>query len=238
MNENFETKPSDSTHHGQVPLAWGLEPALPGLGRATLNGIIQVHGPYPMNPPMRNLTFNEHKVAQMAAYLLQKPGGRMPHLKLMKLMYLADREAYDRLGRPISGDRAVSMPHGPVLSQTLNLMDGDVESAPDGWCHWISDKENNELSLNRAVDRTALGELSDAEIEILDHVYAKYGHMGKWQIRDFSHTLPEWADPQGSSLPISTQDIFKALGKGAEAITGMVARLDEDRAIDAFFASL
>ena len=187
---------------------------------------------------MRMMIFNEPKVAQMAAYLLQKPGGRMAHLKLMKLMYLADREAYNRFGRSISGDRAVSMPHGPVLSQTLNLMDGDVESVPGGWCSWISDKENNELSLNRVVDRKVLNELSNAEIEILDHVYSQYGHLGKWQIRDFSHTLPEWADPQGSSLPIATQDIFRALGKKAEEISGMIARLDEDRAIDALFASL
>lgn len=76
--------------------------------------------------------FNERKVAQMAAFLLGKGGDRMPHLKLMKLLYLSDREAMERYGFPISGDCIVAMPHGPVLSMTLNLMDGDVESLPGG----------------------------------------------------------------------------------------------------------
>jgi len=48
----------------------------------------------------------------------------MNYLKLMKLLYLADRESMRRNGRPISGDRYVSMDHGPVLSQTLNLING------------------------------------------------------------------------------------------------------------------
>ena len=69
--------------------------------------------------------FNERKAAQMAAFFLgQLLDRKMPHLKLMKLLYLSDREAVRAFGWPISGDRLVSMPHGPVLSQTLNLMDG------------------------------------------------------------------------------------------------------------------
>ncbi len=35
--------------------------------------------------------FNERKAAQAAAYLLHKAGGKLPLLKLMKLMYLAER---------------------------------------------------------------------------------------------------------------------------------------------------
>jgi uncharacterized phage-associated protein len=75
--------------------------------------------------------FNERKVAQMAAFFLgQVQGGRMSHLKLMKLLYLAEREALRSLGLHLTGDHLVSMPHGPVLSMTLNLMDGNIESHP------------------------------------------------------------------------------------------------------------
>lgn len=98
--------------------------------------------------------FNERKVAQMAAYLLKKRGGCMSHLKLMKLLYLADREAMDRYGAPMSGDRVVSMPQGPVLSMTLNLVDGDIESSPNGWDGWVSDKANNEVALCRNFEDT------------------------------------------------------------------------------------
>ena len=182
--------------------------------------------------------FNERKVAQAAAYLLNLRGGCMSHLKLMKLMYLADRLAYDRYGRPLSGDRAVSMPHGPVLSKTLNLMDGDEESAPGGWTTWISAKENNELSLVREVHPGDLDQLSQADVQILDQVFTEFGRMKRWEIRDFSHSLPEWHDPNGSMLPIATEDIFTALGKTAEEIAGFMDRLEDDRNLDALLASL
>jgi len=53
----------------------------------------------------------------------------MSYLKLIKLLYIIDREALLRWGRPLTGDRYVSMDHGPVLSQTLNLI--TEEPRPD-----------------------------------------------------------------------------------------------------------
>lgn len=47
--------------------------------------------------------FNERKAAQMAAFFLgQLLDRKMPHLKLMKLLYLSDREAVRAFGWPIS----------------------------------------------------------------------------------------------------------------------------------------
>jgi uncharacterized phage-associated protein len=189
-------------------------------------------------PTLRTVMFNERKVAQVAAYFLLKRGGKMSHLKLMKLMYLADRQAMDQFGRSISGDQAVSMRHGPVLSQTLDLMDGDVEYSPQGWDTFISAKANHELSLVRKFQLDELDELSPAERQILDQIFKKYGHMRRFDLVAITHKLPEWHDPQGSMLPIATHDIFYALGKKADEIDRLVARLGEDRNIDALFASL
>lgn len=182
--------------------------------------------------------FSERKAAQMAAYLLSKSDDRMPHLKLMKLLYLSDREAITRLGIPISGDRFVSMDHGPVLSMTLNLMDGDVESSPGGWVDWISDKENNEVSLRHPVTREALDELSDAELDVLDGVWKQFGHMGKWQIRDYTHTLPEWKNPHGSSLPLEHKEVFKAVGYKESDANELGDEVEARRRIDCLFSRL
>jgi uncharacterized phage-associated protein len=46
----------------------------------------------------------------------------MAYIKLIKLLYLADREALLRWGRPITTDRHVSMPKGPVVSQIYDLI--------------------------------------------------------------------------------------------------------------------
>lgn len=184
--------------------------------------------------------FNERKVAQMAAFFLgQTQEGRMSHLKLMKLLYLADREAVKRFGFPMSGDRMVSMPHGPVLSMTLNLMDGDVESCPGGWEHWISDKENHELSLRRPLQIEALDELAPAELAVLRSVWQQFGAMGKWEIRDWTHRhCAEWQDPHGSSLPIPFERLARAVGYDEAAAQELAVQFQEEQEIDRLFASL
>jgi uncharacterized phage-associated protein len=184
--------------------------------------------------------FNERKVAQMAAFFLgQSQENRMSHLKLMKLLYLSDREAMRAFGWPISGDRLVSMPHGPVLSQTLNLMDGDVESQPGGWEEWISDKEDHELSLRQPLNVVALDELAPAEIDVLKAVWNKFGAMGKWEIRDWTHQhCAEWTDPKGSSFPIQHEALARAVGFDDASAKELAAQIQAEQEIDRIFAAL
>jgi len=59
--------------------------------------------------------FSEKKIAQVAAFFVSKAGGRLNHMKLLKLIYLSDRESLDQWGEPISYD---SMERGSVLSST------------------------------------------------------------------------------------------------------------------------
>ncbi|SUA19949.1 phage associated protein [Neisseria gonorrhoeae] len=44
--------------------------------------------------PHNDTIFQEPKAAQAAAFLLYKANGRLEVLKLMKLMYLAERESF------------------------------------------------------------------------------------------------------------------------------------------------
>ncbi|WP_176722322.1 Panacea domain-containing protein [Candidatus Thiosymbion oneisti] len=183
--------------------------------------------------------FNERKAAQMAAYLLHKRGGTMSHLKLMKLLYLADREAMDRYGAPISGDLLVAMPHGPALSNTLNHMDGDVESSPGGWTDWISDQADYELMLRNPVSVEDLDELSEAELDVLDAVWEQFGSMGRWALRDYTHThCPEWEDPRGSSNPIPYYRVFRALGRSLQDARALSDRIESHAKLDRLFAAL
>ena len=183
--------------------------------------------------------FNQRKVAQMAAFLLDRGRGQMNYLKLMKLLYLADRESMRRHGEPISGDRYVSMDHGPVLSQTFNLIKGAVEFEEGGWNHWIADKADYEVSLRRKVSLDALDELSEADIEVLRDIHSKYGRMNVWKLRDHTHDrCPEWKDPRGSSIPIPYVDIFRALGRTPSEAKKLAARIEQEHRIDRLFATL
>lgn len=181
--------------------------------------------------------FNERKVAQMAAYLLCKGGGRYEHLKLMKLLYLSDRASMDQTGFSISGDFFVSMPHGPVLSQTLSLINGEFEPIAGGWDAWISDKENYQVSVRREFERSELDELSDHDIDVMDQIWAEFGHMSKWQIRDYTHDhCAEWRDPHGSSMPIPNERIFEALGRETQLARELASEVDAHKQINCLFA--
>jgi len=92
--------------------------------------------------------FAARKVGQMAAYFADRQGGKINILKLMKLLYLADRESMARHDEPISFDRFVSMDQGPVLSRTYDLINGSYpQRIAADWDEWISDRENHEAQV-------------------------------------------------------------------------------------------
>lgn len=173
--------------------------------------------------------FCEEKVAQMAAYLLSKESGRMAYLKLMKLLYLVDRESMNRFGFSMSGDRMVSMPRGPVLSKTLNLMNGGERGSDVGWNKWIHGAENYCLTLRiKNADRNDYDELSRADLELLDGVYSEFGWMDQWQLVDYTHeNCAEWEDPHGGSFTINPETVFRALGKSEEQVKALSDRMRE-----------
>ncbi len=136
----------------------------------------------------------------------------MSHMKLIKLLYLADREALLKWGRPITYDSYVSMKAGPVLSRTLDLINEGAEPGKDSfWNKHISPSQNYDVGLK---EDPGFDELSDAEIALLEKIFAEYGKMGRWELVDnVMHKLPEWRNPGGSSLPIDYLDIFRAAQK-------------------------
>jgi len=172
-----------------------------------------------MNFKMSSL-FDERKAAQVAAYFLiraKHKGANVTLLKLMKLMYLAERLSYERFCFPIIGDSLVSMPNGPVLSRTLDLMNFGSSKDSGEWDSLIAERDGRDMSLNGHENLTIndLRELSESDIEVLDSIWGKFGTMSAIQLREFTHNsenCPEWQDPDGSSVPIQLETLFQKLG--------------------------
>ena len=102
--------------------------------------------------------FNEEKATELAARMLSW-GGSMKFIKLLKLIYLADREALDREGHSISTDRWVSMKHGPVPTQTYNLI--HQEDDPDRhpvWNQYIENQADYCIGLKKEIGINHLSE--------------------------------------------------------------------------------
>jgi len=190
---------------------------------------------------MLNHLFNEKKAAQAAAYFLFRAGGPLSVVKLMKLLYLAERRSFEKYGAPMIGDKLVSMEHGPVLSRVYNHMNGERPSVEKGWEYWISDRAGHELALRRQVrsPEKELLELSDADQEVLEEIWKKFGRMNQWRLRDYTHEhCPEWTDPEGSMVPMDPEKFLAALKFTPKQIKAVLASMKEQERVNAAFDSL
>lgn len=154
------------------------------------------------------LRFNEAKATEAAAYLLKLCGGRMKYLKLIKLLYLADRQALLRWGRPITNDRYVAMKYGPVVSTIYDLITSEpMPGVQSDWQRHIETIEDWTVRLKAEPPR---GELSPIEEDLLMDIFRAYGEKDQWAIVREMHGFAEWRDSGGSSTPISYADILRA----------------------------
>ena len=163
-------------------------------------------------PPMA-IGYREDKATQAAARLLQLGGGSLNLMKLVKLLYFAERRAVIEWGRPITFDELWSLKHGPILGATLeNINSEPFPGSETYWQKYISPRSaNHRVSFVGTV--VPNDQLSRAEERVLTEVFQEFGHLDQWQLRDYAHEhFPEWKDPGNSRFPIAIRDILLAEG--------------------------
>lgn len=182
--------------------------------------------------------FDERRTAQAAAYLLYRSGGALPLIKLVKLLYLAERLSLQRYGEPITGDKLVSMPHGPVLSRTYDHINGALPSVEGGWETWVADRAGHKVVLRDekmiSSPEKDLLRLSESDLEVLSETWEQFGHWDRWDLVKYTHSsaCPEWQDPDGSSQPIPYETLFEKLGYTTEQSQALSTRLLEQRQLN------
>ena len=156
----------------------------------------------------------------------------MSYLKLMKMMYLAEKQFILKYGERLTGDKMVSMPYGPVLSSVYDCFLGGNSY----WDQWISNPGKYDLSLNDSVvvksdnPLETFDELSVADQGILDSVFECLEKKTRWEIVELTHDpefCPEWEDPHGSSYPIRCKDLLIKNGKTEEEANAILQRIEE-----------
>jgi len=168
-----------------------------------------------------HLRFNFERTLQASAYLLRLDGKRMSYLRLLKMLYIADREWLAETGESITGDRAFAMKYGPVLTSVYDFVRGHGSKAGI-WDDYI---HTDGYAVNLVAD-PGRGELSKAIVEKLSEITERYHHLDEFELSEHTHTFPEWTQHfDGGSSPIPWQDILIAQGKPE-----MVAVVERDEA--------
>jgi hypothetical protein len=167
--------------------------------------------------------FDEAKTTQIAGRLLKLRGtGKMHYLKLIKLMYLIDREALLRWGWSMTGDCYVSMLHGLVLSNTLDLITEEI-IRESYWKEFISGPVGHyEVKLLKEPETD---ELSAAETALIDELYKQFGYQNRWALRDYTHGLPEYKETAHSSISVEYEEVMKGAKISDEQIQDALSEL-------------
>ena len=137
----------------------------------------------------------ERQAAQMAAAFILRANRAIGKLRLMKLMYLAERESMRRFVFPIVCDDIFAMRMGMALSRTFNLMRGKPGTPTSGeWGQHIV-RTNRGLDVQRGVSASTLGSLSRNDIDVIDEVWKAHGRQSEDElVHEVHHGLEEWVD--------------------------------------------
>jgi uncharacterized phage-associated protein len=149
------------------------------------------------------------KKIQAVGVLLRAEDDRADRLRLLKLLYIADREALKDRGAPIVGGRVVAMDHGPLHSEVYDLIKGEHECEPE-WSEFFAE-DGNKVRLRRDPGRM---ELSAYEIEKLNEVSNRFRLSDTWQVANETHGFPEYVASysEGTSRTIPLEKILAAVG--------------------------
>lgn len=135
----------------------------------------------------------ERQAAQMAVAFIRNANGAIGRLRLVKLMYLAEREAMRRFLLPIVEDDVCAMQRGMGLSETWRLArDGSSAESTGEWRSHIV-KTHRGLGVRKGVSVWSLDGLSDEDISVIEQVWNDYGTMSQDElVHEVHHKLPEW----------------------------------------------
>jgi uncharacterized phage-associated protein len=176
------------------------------------------------------------KLTQAAAFLLKKHNGFITRIRLLKLLYIADRELIQQTRRPITGDRPVAMDHGPVLSHTYDLLKGTATGA-DIWGRYIAQVAS---FTHKLIADPGVGKLSRVELDKLEELVQRYWFMDDEELSRLMHEFPEWKrnEPVKNGMnPIPTEHVLEALNLAGE-IEQLRQEVAAESELDALLASV
>jgi len=132
------------------------------------------------------------KIIQALCYFLNKIK-RADKLRLIKLLYLADKYHLIHYGRTVTNDEYWAMAFGPVGATAKDILTLDSDFLDKKEYEYI------EKSLKKVSEHTfemgvACGTdmLSETDMEALDFILDNFGKMREDDLLNYTHQYPEW----------------------------------------------
>jgi uncharacterized phage-associated protein len=136
---------------------------------------------------------NTKTIVDVIYYILSKIK-KADKLKIIKLIYLADKYHLVKYGRTITEDDYYAMRLGPVATTAKDVLSFDKELMPEEYKYitaLIKQSGDYNFEANSAY-KGELDTLSETDIESLDYVIKKFEKMDKSELIEYTHRYPEW----------------------------------------------
>lgn len=184
---------------------------------------------------MMFLKFNAPKAIQAIGVIARQHRGHIVgKLRILKLLYIADRDGIRDHGWPLLGSKMVAMDHGPLHSAVLDLINGKHIDEPKFSAHF--DVAGHIVEM---VDDPGVDQLARAEIERLQELCHRYSEVNDWELaQHVTHEFPEWRNcyRAGTSTPIPMEAIIDAVGRSGDK-KAILDDLRQERDADAAFGA-
>jgi uncharacterized phage-associated protein len=149
-------------------------------------------------------------------YLLSKIG-TADKLKLVKLVYLADKYHLINYGRTITNDNYYAMQHGMVASKVKDILDRDIFALESEVIYFVGSIIDEIIKDEYRLKTSEYNyiALSETDKDALDFICKTFGEMSGWELRNYTHEYPEWKQHEDSivsnrkkSVRVETVELF------------------------------
>lgn len=147
------------------------------------------------------------KITQIINYLIRKDerAASISELKIIKLVWAADRYHIRKYARTVSEDYYIAMKNGPVGSLTKDVAEfsdneySNVEPTDFEYIgSYIRFEKNNENGVLSSINDVDYDELSETDKEALDFAWENFGKYDWHKLVEITHKYPEWKKHQAA----------------------------------------
>ncbi len=180
--------------------------------------------------------FDLNSTLAAITFIASKDVPELTKYKLCKLLFLADKYHLVKYGRIITGDKYCALPHGPIPSRTLNILNGVIgEDLRGEGCAALAEAveldrhfENPRFYASKIL---GAGELSESDVLALEKVIDQYGRMGFDELKAITHEMfaykQAWNDkPEG--VKAADMDFEAFFEEDSDAVVGARDAMLED----------
>jgi uncharacterized phage-associated protein len=134
------------------------------------------------------------KTCVQAIHYLLSLLGIADKLKIVKLLFLADKFHLIGYGRTITGDSFVAMKNGPVGSMVLDVLNKNIESLCQDEIKYCEDylEQISQYNYHNKDSNPGYDFLSDSDKDVIKKIAGIFGKKTGFDLVDLTHKYPEW----------------------------------------------